>query len=161
LREPFDCLLSKLSALLLLSCVVPCCQETADTRRVGLLDSASSLAAFSFLERLHALSSFQRTKDCFPSFPSALHPISWILLRPFLGELCEFTAINLSESTLFFALCEKTFWGDLLRVSRRSRPRTSRQSRLTKIREAASLVNPFRNYFLNFLRAALRSLPTP
>ena len=67
LERAFDFLLCSYFVLLL-SCVARCYHRTADTRRAGLLDSASGLATLSFFERVHALSSFQRTKDfdCIP-----------------------------------------------------------------------------------------------
>jgi hypothetical protein len=84
LREPL--IACSQTALLLLSCVVLRYRRTASLalgrRRV-----------------LHALSSFQRTKDLVFLSPRTRHPFCWILLRPFLGEPFKLTTTSPSLST--------------------------------------------------------------
>jgi len=116
---------SSLIALLLLSCVVLRYRRTADTRRAGcaslphapLPRPCGPSAGDAEKRCLHALSSFQRTKDLRGFFnrpsPAGRHPITWILPRPFLGEPSKLTTTYLPSSTLF-SLPAKNSLGDLL-----------------------------------------------
>jgi hypothetical protein len=97
LREPFDCLLFSYSALLLLSCVVPCYQGTADTRRAGcsIRLPASRPSASSNVCMLYLVFKEPRTTVSFPADAPSKFPNTWILPRPFLGEPYEFTTTYL------------------------------------------------------------------
>ena len=74
--------------------------RTADTRRAG----CARLLRSSYCEEalklsVHALSSFQRTKDACDLIgrsPRTRHPVFWMLLRPFLGEPSKLTTASLA-----------------------------------------------------------------
>jgi len=116
----------------------PCCHEALTLD--GLVASYRP-AQRTGQKCLHALSSFQRTKDLVFRSPRTRHPFCWILLRPFLGEPFKLTTTSPSLSTNISHFGENPLV--TCPAARCPRPRTSRKSRLPNVGDALSLVNPY------------------
>jgi len=154
LREPLTSCSSL--TLLLLSCVVPCCQGTADTRRAGSSlphvplrrpspfgQNPEPEARKSLVCTLYLVFKEPRTSGVLrPFFPAdcAIHFIGFCS-GPFWGNLSNLRRLAFPSQSLFRFLAKKL--QETFPAAQCSRPRTSRKSRRSNVGEPTPSVNPY------------------